>query len=111
MLIGEDEIYHTPRDETVRLKLANTLDIVAERAQTNYRFIGHQLSESDYQVRIRNHKNEPITVIVQEHAWSDWEIRSSSHAHRRIDSRMVQFDVPVPARSETVLTFTVRVRW
>ncbi len=111
LLIGEEQIDHTPREETVRLKLGDAFDVVAERARTDYHYIGHRHAESDYQIGIRNHKDAPVTAIVRERAWGDWEIRSSSHTPERIDSRVVQFNVPVPARGETVLTYTVRVLW
>ena len=33
--VGEDQIDHTPRDETVRVTTGNAFDLVGERRQTN----------------------------------------------------------------------------
>jgi hypothetical protein len=35
--IGEDVIKHTPRNETVRIKLGNSFDVVGERRQTGFK--------------------------------------------------------------------------
>ena len=34
--IGEDSIDHTPKDETVRVKLGSAFDVVGERKQTDF---------------------------------------------------------------------------
>ncbi len=111
LLIGEDQIDHTPRDEKVRLKLGEAFDIVAERAQMDYRKLSGNRAEMDYQVTVRNHKDEAITATILEHIWGDWEIQRQSHRERKVDSQTVEFNVAVPARGETVLIYTVRVNW
>src|SRR5256886_7512250 len=65
--IGEDRIDHTPKDEDVRVKVGDAFDIVAERKQTDYKVLasGH-VYEYAYEIKIRNHKDEPVTVIVNE---------------------------------------------
>jgi hypothetical protein len=35
--VGEDQIDHTPRNETIRLKLRDAFDVTAERTQTDFR--------------------------------------------------------------------------
>ena len=63
--IGEDRIDHTPKDEDVRVKVGDAFDIVAERKQTDYKVIasGH-VYEYAYEIKIRNHKDSPVTVVV-----------------------------------------------
>ncbi len=61
-LIGEDQIDHTPKDETVRVKLGNAFDIVAERNQTDFQVISDRVFEMGFSVTIRNHKDQPIIV-------------------------------------------------
>ena len=77
--IGENKIDHTPKDEDVRVKVGDAFDIVAERKQVDYKVIvsGH-LFEYAYEIKIRNHKEGPITVVVNEPIGGDWEIVAST---------------------------------
>lgn len=110
--IGEDRIDHTPEDETVRVKMGDAFDIVGERVQTRFKILqsGH-LYESSYKVELRNHKDEPITVSVVEVIPSDWEVVEKSHDYEKESSNRIRFDVPVPARGASELTYTVRVKY
>src|SRR5258708_18224073 len=64
--IGEDRIDHTPKDEDVRVKVGDAFDVVAERKQTDYKVIARYVYEYAYEIKIRNHKDSPITVVVNE---------------------------------------------
>jgi hypothetical protein len=110
--VGEDRIDHTPEDETIRLRMGNAFDIVAERVQTDYKVLasGH-LYESSYKVTIRNHKDEDVTVQVVERLWGDWEVLNSSHEFEKESSHRIRFDIPVERKSSAELTFTVRVKY
>ncbi len=111
-LVGEDRIDHTPRDETVRVRMGNAFDVVAERTQTDFDVVssGHAF-RSSYRVVVRNHKDEDITVDVIEHPAGDWRIEKSSHHWTKESQSRVRFDVPVKARGEATLTYTVLVRY
>ncbi|HET6347584.1 MAG TPA: DUF4139 domain-containing protein [Candidatus Krumholzibacteria bacterium] len=109
--IGEDSIDHTPEDETIRVKLGDAFDVVAERKQTNFEVLssGH-LYRSSYQVTLRNHKSENITVSVVDMLPGDWTITASSHKYEKETAQRIRFDVPVPAKGNADLTYTVEVR-
>ena len=110
--VGEDRIDHTPRDETIRVKVGNAFDIVAERIQTNYRVLeSSRRYESSYKISIRNHKDEDVTVSVIESIPSDWEILEKSHEYVKETSNRIRFDVPVESDGETEVTYTVRVKY
>lgn len=108
--IGEDQIDHTPKDETVRLRLGNAFDVVGERRQTDFRRLGSDVIEESYEIRIRNHKDEAVEVRVVEHLfrWSEWEIVRESAPHTKLDAGTVEWRLNVPANGETTLTYTVR---
>ncbi|HHS50923.1 MAG TPA: DUF4139 domain-containing protein [candidate division Zixibacteria bacterium] len=106
--VGEDRIDHTPKNEDVRIYLGNAFDIVAERVQKDYRRISNRIREEDYEIKIRNHKDEDIVVTVVEKFWGDWFIKSSNIRGEQKDSRTQEWQVAVPKDGETVLTFTVR---
>ncbi len=54
--VGEDRIGHTPKDETLKLKIGNAFDVVAERKQIDFQRIATNVYEVEYQVVVRNHK-------------------------------------------------------
>ncbi len=109
--IGEDAIDHTPRDEKIRIKLGEAFDVVADRSETDFRVLGTCGSESAWEIKLRNHKDTPESVEVNEPTGGDWEILSSSLPATRKDSKTFTFDVRLAPRSETKLTYRVRVRW
>jgi len=110
--IGEDNIDHTPEDETIRIKMGNAFDIVAERVQTDFQVLssGH-LYRSSYQVTIRNHKDEDVVVSVVENLSGDWTIENASHDYEKESSSRIRFDVPVKRKGEAELTYTALIKY
>jgi hypothetical protein len=110
--IGEDRIDHTPEDETIRIKMGDAFDVVAERVQTNFEVLssGH-LYRSSYKVTIRNHKAEDITVQVVELMTGDWTITTSSFPFDKEASHRVRFDLPVKPKGSAELTYTAEIRY
>jgi hypothetical protein len=118
LLVGEDQIDHTPKDETVRLTVGTAFDVVGERVQTDYRSLGRDSAEESYRITLRNHKAEDIEVRVVERMFrgSDWEITDEQldgqpASHKELDSNTVEWLVPVPADGDVELTYTVRYVW
>jgi hypothetical protein len=107
---GEDRIDHTPKDETVRLRMGNAFDVVGERVQTDYTVVSNRVFESSYKITLRNHKEQDIVVEVVEPMISDWEILQSSREPEKRDAQTAVFTVPVRADGEAELTYRVRVR-
>ncbi|HSQ23039.1 MAG TPA: DUF4139 domain-containing protein [Pyrinomonadaceae bacterium] len=110
--IGEDKIDHTPKDEDVRVKVGDAFDIVAERKQTDYKVLasGH-LYEYAYEIKIRNHKEGPITVVVNEPIGGDWEMVASTFEAKKSAAFAAQFNVPVAKDGEATLSYRVRVKY
>jgi hypothetical protein len=111
--IGEDSIDHTPKDERVRLTLGTAFDVVGERKQTDFKQLGENSIEESFEIKLRNHKAEPVEVRVIEHLyrWSEWEITKSSQDYKKLDAQTIEFRVQVPKDGETTVTYTVRYRW
>ncbi|MEI8349804.1 MAG: hypothetical protein WCI77_06595 [Candidatus Omnitrophota bacterium] len=109
---GEDQIDHTPKDETVRLYIGDAFDVVGERKQTSYR-TGHDWAEESFEVSLRNHKDSNIEVMVVEHLYryANWKIIEKSHEFNKKNSNTVDFKVPVSSNGETKVTYTVRYWW
>jgi hypothetical protein len=109
--VGEDSIDHTPRDEHVKIKMGEAFDVVADRKQMEWRALGSCVSESAWQIELRNHKDENVKVEIREPAGGDWTIVESSHPATKEDASTFTFDVNVPKRGKTQVKYRVRVRW
>ncbi|HEX8325685.1 MAG TPA: DUF4139 domain-containing protein [Tepidisphaeraceae bacterium] len=112
--VGEDVIRHTPKDETIQIRLGSAFDIVGERKQTAFTVDerAHTLTES-FEIKLRNHKKEAVRVVVKENLfrWANWEITAKSDAFEKQDYRTVHFPVDVPSGGEKTLTYTVKYTW
>jgi hypothetical protein len=111
LFVGEDQIDHTPKDETIRLHIGNAFDIVAERKQTDYRRLSDSVFEFEYEITLRNHKDSPVTVEVNEPIGGDWEMINSTYRFTKSAAFAAQFQVPVAKGGTSVLRYRVRVRW
>jgi len=109
--VGEDRIDHTPKDETIKVKLGDAFDVVAERKQTDWSKISDNVYEVAFEFTLRNHKDEPITVSVTEPLPLDWQIRKSSHPHQKTDAHTARFDIPVAKDCETKLQYRTRFKF
>ncbi|HTC63279.1 MAG TPA: DUF4139 domain-containing protein [Candidatus Saccharimonadales bacterium] len=108
---GEDHIDHTPKDEEISLHIGDAFDIVAERKQTDYRKVADRLYEFEYEITVRNHKDGPISVEVNEPIGGDWEMVNSTYKFTKTAAFAAQFDVPVDKNGTAVLKYRVRVRY
>ena len=108
IFIGEDFIDHTPKDENVRIYVGNAFDIVGERTQQNRRSIGTRVWEETWQIRLRNHKDQTVTVTLIEHLNVNWEILKTSHPYHEKEAQTIEFEVQVPKDAEVAIEYVVR---
>ena len=108
--VGEDKIDHTPKDEKVRVFLGNAFDIVGERQKTDFKKIRDDITDESYQIKLRNHKEEAVEVVVVEHlyAYTEWEIRESTHTYEKKDANTIEFKIQLEPDQEVMLNYTVR---
>jgi hypothetical protein len=112
--IGEDTIDHTPKDEQVRVKLGSAFDVVGERRQVSFSVdTAAKWMEEEIEVKLRNHKAQPVDVIVKEnlYRWSNWKILTQTHKYDKEDARTISFPVKVAKDGETVVRYRVRYSW
>jgi hypothetical protein len=109
--VGEDEIDHTPKDETVRLYVGDTFDAVGEHKRTSFKRISDREVEESFEITVRNHRKEATTVSIIEHTWQDWRITAKSADYIKKDAHTIEFPVTVPQDGETKVTYTVRTKW
>src|SRR3989454_6034749 len=110
-LIGEDWIDHTPKDERVKIKMGEAFDVVGERVQKDWKRIASNLYEVEWEISLRNHKKENITVEVFEPMPGDWEVLRASQPHEKVQAFTAKWNVPVPKEGEAKLSYRIRVRF
>jgi hypothetical protein len=113
---GENEIDHTPEDETVRAYTGNAFDITGERKQTHYQVqmqYPNGWADESFEIKLRNHKKETVTVRVVEHLyrWYNWVIAQESDTHHQTDSRTIEYEVTLAPDQEKVVTYTAHYTW
>jgi len=111
LFAGEDRIDHTPKDENVNIHIGNAFDVVAEHKQTDYKRIDTHVWEMEFEITLRNHKESPITVQVNEPIGGDWEMLSSTYKFTKTAAFAAQFNVPVDKNGTSVLKYRIRARW
>lgn len=112
--IGEDVIKHTPRNETLRVKLGNAFDIVGERKQTNFVYNdSRDFIDETFEISVRNRKKIAVKVIVREYLyrWSKWDVTAKSHEFVKRDAQTIDFPLDIPADDEAKVTYTVHYSW
>ncbi len=109
--VGEDRINHTPKDETLSLHIGNAFDVICERKQTDFKKLSDRLYEMEFEITLRNHKETPITVEVNEPIGGDWQMLESTHKWTKTEAWAAQFQVPVAKDGTSVLKYHIRARW
>ena len=113
--VGEDRIDHTPKNETMRLKLGDAFDITADKKQTDFQKLAtagrNTIIETAYQIVLNNAKKEAVTVTVREPIPGDWTMVSESMPYRKAASNVAEWKVKVPAEGSATLSYRVRVKY
>ncbi len=111
VLVGEDVMDHTPKNERVRLTLGSAFDIKAERRIMDNRNISPRVNEQDVEIDLRNQKDQQVTVTVVEHLYGAWEVTKKSRNFEKKDANTIEFTVTVPSNGQTTVSYTVRNRF
>jgi hypothetical protein len=105
--IGEDFIPHTAVGELVRIKSGEAFDVTVESdVVAEYKKDGYEYEEVVY--LIRSQKDQPIELIINHStSYGIFDVVESTHTWKRKDDD-IQIFVPVPAKSEVKVAFTIR---
>jgi hypothetical protein len=112
--VGENEIDHTPKDETIRVYTGNAFDVTGERKRTSYHLDSNQhWMDETFEIRLRNHKKDAVEVRAVEHLyrWSNWKVTEQSDQFRKTDSKTIEFPMTIAPNGEQVITYTVHYSW
>ena len=114
--VGEDRIDHTPKNETVRLRLGEAFDVTADKKQTDFKRReptnrASYVFESAYEIVLRNAKKEAASVVVREPVPGDWTMLEETQRHSKVAAGTAEWQVRVPAEGSTTLRYRVLVRY
>ena len=113
--VGEDRMGHTPKNESVALKLGESFDVTARRKQTSFRKLSgtgadDYAYEAGFELELKNAKPEPVEVRVLETIPADWRILTESEPHTKESASLASWRVMVPSEGSATLTWQVEVR-
>ena len=111
---GENNIDHTAKDETIRVYLGNSFDLVGERRRTEYKADGaNKWLDETFEVKLRNHKKEAVEIRVVEHLsrFDNWELKEKTDEFRKLDSHTIEFPVTLKPDEEKIVTYKVHYSW
>ncbi|HEY2336530.1 MAG TPA: DUF4139 domain-containing protein [Burkholderiales bacterium] len=114
--IGEDSIDHTPKNESVRLKLGEAFDVTANKKQSDFKrrepfAAWTYVYESAYEIVLKNAKKEAQTVVVREPVPGDWRMLEESAHHAKVAAGTAEWKIDVPAEGSATLKYRVLVRY
>jgi hypothetical protein len=109
ILLGEDMIEHTPKDEELTLTVGYAFDIAAEERLMDQTRISKQVEERTYEIELRNRKEQAVTIEVEKKLYGFWEIVDSNFPYTKKDATTVLFKIPVGASETVVVTYRVRI--
>lgn len=112
--VGENNLDHTAKNETVRLYTGDVFDIAVEKKQTDSSMSSrNDFREESFEVKLRNRKAEPVEVRVVEHFYSgpNWKLVQQSDPHEKTDAQTAEFRVKLQPDEEKVVSYRVRYDW
>ncbi len=109
ILLGEDRIGHTPRNEEIKLNVGKAFDVIGETIEVSRRRVTDKINEIDFRIEIRNQKDKAETVTVVQKLSGYWEILNPSLDYFKKSANEINWTVDVPAEGKAVIDFTLRV--
>lgn len=109
VMLGEDMIDHTPKDEEVKLTVGNAFDVVPEETMTDSRRVSQNVEDRTYELEMRNRKKEPVTVTVEKQFYSFWEVTDANFTYKKKNAQTLTIDMTVPAEDTLKVRYTVRL--
>jgi hypothetical protein len=114
VFIGEDKIDHTAKSADVELTAGQAFDVFVERKLTDYRKIGNNAVRYGWELKIKNGKETPQRVELEETIPAEWMILNSNMKYEKLDAHRIKFvvDAPPSAKgSEATVTYEAEIHW
>ena len=112
--VGENDIDHTPKDETVRVYTGNAFDLTGDRVQTNFTVDNSaRTADESFKITVHNHKTVPTEIRVVEHLYRGltWTISAKTNTFLKTDARTIEFRVTLPPDTDKTISYTAHYTW
>ncbi|MGE4299783.1 MAG: DUF4139 domain-containing protein [Desulfovibrionaceae bacterium] len=112
LLIGEDDMDHTPVDGAITLNLGTSFDLGVERTLAAYDHPGKNVVEYTWEITLKNGGKAPRTVRLDEVMPGQWTITKASHGFDRRNAGTARFTITVPpteGKNPVVVTYSARL--
>lgn len=116
VFLGEDLAGFTPVGQKMALTIGDSRDVsvtqhktAEERSNVRRNKDDHIVlydSQEEMKIEIENFRDTPASLKIIEPMQGEWEIKKSSHDFRHVNVREIEFEMTVPARGKTTLTYT-----
>lgn len=106
-LIGEELIGHTPVDELLKFQTGSSFDIVGERTVKEVKQVSQNSRRETIEIRLRNRKQDDITVVVVERFAGSWELQGETPPIKNRSARTIEFEMAIPRSAEKAMVYTV----
>lgn len=108
-LLGEDELAPRSKNEPVVVTVGKAFDLVAEHTQTSFHRVGTHVVEVGYRVDVHNHKQQKVTVTLDEKLPGDWTMINQSTPGKRVDSATQAYVLTLDPDSNQSFNYTARI--
>lgn len=109
-LLGEAPLDRTAAGATAEMKIGKAFDITIERVPTGYEKTGAHSVRCSWEIRIRNSKNKPQKLTLQEVIPGKWSIQNASHPYTKKSKSIAEFAITLPPGADkdpVLLTYTL----
>ncbi len=108
VLLGEDDIPHTPANDSLVVTQGKAFDITGSGLVADIRHISGKVTEQDVEVTLSNQKDSDVTVTVLRNLNGREQMMKSNIPYKKRSAYLYEFHVPVKAHRTTKLTYTIR---
>ena len=112
--VGENDIDHTPKDETIRVYTGNAFDLTGDRKQTNFAVDNNaRTADESFLITLHNHKTTPTEIRVVEHLYRglNWTIPAHTSTFLKTDAHTIEFRVTLPPDTDKTISYTAHYTW
>ncbi len=113
--IGSDWLPPLAPGQEARLNLGPAAGLSGQRIRTGYtELVPFKSSEESFEITLENQTEQDRTITVVEHLYrgDSHEIAAANTEHQPGETpNSIRFEVPVRARSQRTITYTVRYSW
>lgn len=107
--IGEDSIDHIAEGSEIGFNVGTAFDVTSQGTVVRRENPVEGVTVTEMLYVFRNARAEPVNIVFEQRGVNgDNELQRPSAEANRLDANTYEWRLPVPARGETRLTFTVR---